>query len=59
MKEVPYEVSARKDRNSLRYVGYLHVLFKFWRRRLELFLDLIRPSGSETMLDVGGYPGSW
>ena len=37
-----------------------HVLFKFWRRRrLALFLDLIRPSGSETMLDVGGYPGSW
>jgi len=36
-----------------------HVLFKFWRRRrLELFLDLICPSGSETMLDVGGYPGS-
>jgi ubiquinone/menaquinone biosynthesis C-methylase UbiE len=36
------------------------VLFRFWRRRrFELFLDLIRPSDSETMLDVGGYPGSW
>jgi hypothetical protein len=35
-------------------------IFKAWRRRrFELFLRLVKPKPSETLLDVGGYPGFW
>jgi len=36
-------------------------IFKIWRkRRLDLFLRVMRPSSaSDTLLDVGGYPGFW
>jgi len=35
-------------------------LFKIWRRRrFDLFLEVIRPKLSDTLLDVGGYPGNW
>jgi Methyltransferase domain len=35
-------------------------IFKLWRkRRFELFLRLLRPSSSDILLDVGGYPESW
>ena len=35
-------------------------MFKIWRkRRLDLFFRLIEPRSSDTLLDVGGYPGSW
>lgn len=35
-------------------------LFKLWReRRFELFIRLLRPSPSDIVLDVGGYPGFW
>jgi hypothetical protein len=35
-------------------------IFKIWRRRrFQLFLDLMRPKLSDTLLDVGGYPGFW
>jgi hypothetical protein len=35
-------------------------IFKAWRRkRFGLFLRLIKPKPSETLLDVGGYPAFW
>ena len=35
-------------------------IFKVWRkRRLELFCRMVEPRSSDTILDVGGYPGSW
>jgi hypothetical protein len=38
---------------------YRHI-FKIWReRRFSLFVELIRPSISDSLLDVGGYPVYW
>jgi hypothetical protein len=35
-------------------------VFKFWRKkRFALFLQLVKPSPSEVLLDVGGYPWFW
>ena len=35
-------------------------IFKIWRmRRFDLFLRLLRPRPSDTVLDVGGFPGFW
>ena len=35
-------------------------VFKIWRkRRLELFFRLLEPRATDTVLDVGGYPGFW
>jgi hypothetical protein len=35
-------------------------IFKIWRkRRLALFLRLMKPAPSDALLDVGGYPGCW
>jgi hypothetical protein len=35
-------------------------LFKLWReRRFELFLHRLKPTPSDILLDVGGYPGFW
>lgn len=35
-------------------------IFKIWRRqRFHLFLRLMKPNPSDTLLDVGGYPGFW
>ena len=35
-------------------------IFKIWReKRFALFLRLLRPSPSDILLDVGGYPGFW
>lgn len=35
-------------------------IFKIWReRRFALFLDRIKPSLKDTILDVGGLPGTW
>lgn len=35
-------------------------IFKRWRRkRFRLFLSLVAPAASDTLLDVGGYPGLW
>lgn len=35
-------------------------IFKIWRRRrFQLFLGLMRPKLTDTLLDVGGYPGFW
>ena len=35
-------------------------IFKYWRRkRFDTFLQLLNPSPSDTLLDVGGYPGFW
>ena len=35
-------------------------IFKIWRsRRFDLFLRLVKPLPSDTLLDVGGYPGCW
>src|SRR5262245_6744804 len=37
-----------------------HQMFKFWRRRrFALFFRLLSPRPSDTLLDVGGYPGIW
>ena len=41
------------------HIFYGHI-FKFWRRRrFAMFLVLIKPKPSDTLLDVGGYPGFW
>lgn len=35
-------------------------IFRIWRaRRFELFLRELKPSLTQTLLDVGGYPGTW
>jgi hypothetical protein len=35
-------------------------IFKIWRqRRFDLFLHLLKPCASDTLLDVGGNPGFW
>ena len=35
-------------------------IFRIWRKkRFKLFLEYIQPSITDTLLDVGGYPGSW
>ena|SRR6267378_3668999 len=35
-------------------------IFKIWReKRFKLFLELGKPSASDILLDVGGYPGFW
>jgi hypothetical protein len=35
-------------------------IFRVWRRkRFKIFLRLVQPSRQETLLDIGGYPGSW
>jgi len=35
-------------------------IFKIWRKkRFALFLSLLKPCPSDTLLDVGGYPGFW
>jgi hypothetical protein len=35
-------------------------IFKIWRaRRFTTFLRLLQPTLSDTMLDLGGYPGFW
>jgi Methyltransferase domain len=35
-------------------------IFKLWRqRRFQLFVTLMKPYARDTLLDVGGYPGSW
>jgi hypothetical protein len=35
-------------------------IFKIWRkRRFALFLNLLKPRPSDTLLDVGGYPSFW
>ena len=35
-------------------------IFKVWRfRRFQLFVERIRPSMETSVLDVGGYPGTW
>src|SRR4051794_7678721 len=31
----------------------------FRRKRIELFLDRLRPTPTTRILDVGGYPGDW
>jgi hypothetical protein len=37
-----------------------HQIFKIWRRRrFDLFCRLLEPGSSDTLLDVGGYPGFW
>jgi len=36
------------------------VIFKLWRRkRMEKFEAIMKPNLKETILDVGGYPGTW
>ena len=36
------------------------LVFRFWRKkRFKLFLRLLKPSGSDVLLDVGGYPWYW
>jgi hypothetical protein len=35
-------------------------IFKVWRsKRMELFIQRLRPQPGETLLDVGGYPAIW
>ena len=35
-------------------------VFKIWRkRRFALFVQVVKPSASDILLDVGGYPGTW
>lgn len=35
-------------------------IFKHWRaKRFRLFLEIIRPTKMDRILDVGGYPGTW
>ncbi len=35
-------------------------IFRVWRaRRFNLFLQVLKPARHESLLDVGGYPGSW
>lgn len=35
-------------------------IFKIWRKkRLALFIRTLKPCPSDTLLDVGGYPGFW
>ena len=35
-------------------------IFKIWRKkRFDLFLKVVKPSSSDILLDVGGYPGTW
>ncbi|HEY5298470.1 MAG TPA: methyltransferase domain-containing protein [Verrucomicrobiae bacterium] len=35
-------------------------IFKIWRKkRFKLFLEYVKPSAADNLLDVGGYPGSW
>lgn len=36
------------------------LIFRFWRqKRMAQFEAIIEPNVSETVLDVGGYPGTW
>ncbi len=36
------------------------VFFMYWRaKRFKRFLEIVRPTDSEVILDVGGYPKSW
>lgn len=45
---------------SLSIHSVYRTIFKLWRRRrLALFLRLMRPSGADVLLDVGGYPMFW
>lgn len=45
---------------SLNIHSIYRQIFKIWRRRrFQLFLDLIGPKPSDTLLDVGGYPQFW
>lgn len=35
-------------------------IFKIWRKkRFKLFVDYVKPSAEDILLDVGGYPGNW
>jgi Methyltransferase domain len=35
-------------------------IFKIWRKkRSRLFIECIKPSAADILLDVGGYPGNW
>jgi hypothetical protein len=35
-------------------------IFKIWRKkRFKLFIEYVKPSAGDILLDVGGYPGNW
>lgn len=35
-------------------------VFKIWRsKRMNWFIEIIKPEKTDTLLDVGGYPGTW
>jgi Methyltransferase domain len=44
----------------LNYHSIFHQVFKIWRKkRFQLFLQVVKPSASDILLDVGGSPWFW
>src|ERR1044071_1612683 len=60
MSRSPTEALKRTGPLSLIVHTLYRHIFKLWRkRRFALFLRLLQPAPSDTLLDVGGYPAFW